>query len=277
MTNIINILLLFCAWLLVVGCGGQTEKHEYKSGRLNYVETLRYGSVGTHGSQGWYVNDRQFYVNGRSWKPEGMNVYDAISGCEASPNESVEALKCYSFEHLKETAFILRMENDKPDWQTLSQQKYDNSKNLGEWLGDGKYLIFKDLLYNVEKNERIEIKGLPDYPKDAFRGTSPDLATIIYQGNCFNNSIEVSEEVSVRVAKFCSKDEMYRQNKIELLWIIEAKTGETKVLELSRDKYDWLIWKQDKFKTRTDWLRFYNQQLVWEKDKDGKFQLVAPK
>ncbi len=261
---------------LISSCGRKTELKEYKSGRLNFVETLKFGSVGTHGSQGWYVNDRRFFVNGRSWKPVGINVDDTIGGCETTPNETVEALKCYGFSDLNETVFILRMENDKPDWQILSQQKYESGKNLGEWAGDGKYIIFKDLLYNIEKNERTEIKGLPDYPRDAFRGTSPDLEKIVYQGDCFYGG-NVSVEVERRRNQTCDNFTDNRKKKIEVLWIIEAETGETKLLKSSVDKYDWLVWNQDKFRTKSDWLGYFNRQLVWEKDKDGKYQLVSTK
>ncbi|MEP6901429.1 MAG: hypothetical protein ABJA66_06735 [Actinomycetota bacterium] len=87
---------------------------EHQSGRLKYVETLKYGSVGTHGSKGLNVDNRELFVGGKSFSPEVLNFNDAIGRCEASPNEAVEALKCDSFEHSKETAYVLRMKDDKP-------------------------------------------------------------------------------------------------------------------------------------------------------------------
>jgi len=71
-------------------------------------------------------------------------------------------------------------------------------------------------------------------------------------------------------------DRLYK-NKLEVLWIIETKTGATKFVELSREKYDWLQWDNQKFPVRADWLKFFQSQIVWEKDKDGKYQFAAPK
>src|SRR5213592_1150968 len=92
-----------CAAVLlftILGCNlfAASKTEEVKSGRLKYVETLKYGAVGTHGSQGWYVSDRKFYVGGKKWSPEKMDVNEAMAGCEADPNEAIEALKCNSFE-----------------------------------------------------------------------------------------------------------------------------------------------------------------------------------
>ena len=64
---------------------------------------------------------------------------------------------------------------------------------------------------------------------------------------------------------------------IKAFWLIDAKTGQVKLLELKKDKYDWLDWKHDKFSSKSDWLSYFQQQLVWEKDKSGTYQLTYPK
>lgn len=271
-------ILLF---LIAVGCKffSQSKIEETKSGRLKYVETLRYGSVGTHGSKGWYVDDREFSINGRKFSPEKIDVNETIGDCEASPNETIEVLKCYSFEKSNETVFLLRMKNDKPVWTTLYQDAYikSNGKNLGEWIDDGRGIIFKDFIYKIEPDEKSAIENLPAYPEEYFRAVSPDLKTIVFQGFCFNKSAEVSIETKKLDEKLCAESDRLYKNKVEVLWLIEGETGAIKLLELSRDKYDWLNWNQNKFEKRSDWLKFFQRQIVWEKDKDGKFQFVAPK
>ncbi len=278
MTNLQNLTLFLSLWILFfgIGCSSKTDYETVQSGRLKFIKTLKYGSVGTHGSQGWYVSERNFYVNDRSWKPEGIDVNDNLISCESSPNREVEALKCESPANLKEWTFVLRMKDDKPEWMVASESPYDKGKNYGEWTGDGKWLLFFDSLFNVETFEKREVKGLPSAPEDHFRAVSPDLEKIIYQGDCFSGG-NLSEEVERRRKRTCDNHDDYFKNKTEVLWIIEAKTGETKLLELSREKYDWLVWDKNKFQDQQKWKDFYLQQIIWGKDPDGKYQLVSPK
>lgn len=274
----------FCAAVLlstIFGCNlfAASKTEEVVSGRLKYVKTLKQGAVGTHGSQGWYVSDRKFYVNGKKWSPEKMDVSEALAGCEADPNEAIEALKCTSFEDNVETVYLLQMKDDKPDWAILYRENYieGRGKSSGEWTNDGKTVIFKDYYYHVLTGEKQEIKGLPDYPQDYFRATSPDLEMIVYQGIYFNGFGDAAGEVERNRQKVYADFERFSKNKLEVLWIVEAKTGATKFVELSRDKYDWLVWDNQKFAKRADWLKFYQSQIGWEKDQDGKYQFVAPK
>src|SRR5258708_1421431 len=94
-----TIIVVFAALLfgvaIISGCA-KTKSEDHKSGRLNYVETLKYGPAEVHGQEGWYVTDRNFYVNDRRWLPDNIKVKD-IARCEPSPNSSVEVLRCYSF------------------------------------------------------------------------------------------------------------------------------------------------------------------------------------
>jgi len=273
-------ILLAVLLFAVVGCSlfGRSKTEESKSGRLKYIETLRYGRVGTHGGNGWYVDDRKFSVNGKSWSPQGIDINDEIGDCEASPNETVEALKCYSFKDSKEIVYVLTMNDSKADWAIAFKDEYIKSRgdNLGEWVDDGKALIFKDFFYHVQTGEKQEIKGLPDYPSNHFRAVSPDLKTVVYQGYCFNSYVETSEEVKKTADKICDEREQLINKNLEVLWIIEAETGKTKLVEVSRDKYDWLIWDSNTTGSRNDWLKSFQNRLVWEKDKDGKYGLVFP-
>src|SRR4051812_35936602 len=172
--NSTNLSILIAVLLFtVLGCNpfGRSKTEEIKSGRLKFIKTLRYGRTGTHGGSGWYVDDREFSVNGKSCSPTGIDVNDEIADCESSPNETVEAIKCYSFKDSKEIAYVLRIKDEKPDWAIAYSDEYikGGGNSLGEWVDDGKSLIFKDFFYNVQTGEKQEIKGLPDYPYYHFR------------------------------------------------------------------------------------------------------------
>ena len=262
--------------LVTIGLGcGKSETDEVKSGRLKYVKTLRYGSVGTHGSQGWYVSDRKFLVDGRKWSPDGIKIKE-IGDCDSSPNEAVEALKCYSYIDLKQQIHILRMKEDQPEWLTISGAS--DGSDSGIWVGDGHWLLFKDFYFNVETSERREIKNLPDYPKDNFMAASPDLETIIYEESCLMSlyNSETREKIPNKLLdERCKKHYdggIYEG--VAAYWLIDAKTGNVKILELKEDQYPSLKRPGQPGENRES---NFKKMIVWEKDKNGKDQLVAPK
>ncbi len=261
--------------VVILGCGGESKTEEERSGRLKFVKKLRYGSVGTHGSQGWYVNDRYFKVNDQSWSPAGIEVKD-ISGCYASPNEAVEALNCHSFKGGKERAYVLRIKTDKPEWVTASDDIYSSGNNLGEWIGDGRWLLFTNYYFNVETSEKIEIKGLPDDPESHLRAVSPDLKTIIYEETGFTTRLDLppneshEEEIKKQYKLFYE----HREKGIVAFWLIDTASGKMKLLELKKEKYP--ILSRTGTHSHIDWLRDFQKMLVWEKDKEGKYQLIFP-
>lgn len=266
------------ALAIMLGCNllGETKTTERHRGRLKFVETLRYGNVGTHGSKGWYVINKEFYFNEQKISPP-----EEMDGCDASPNETVEAFNCYVFKESRVLVYVVRNKDDKPDWIKIYDDESIKSsgKNLGEWADeiDGKWLIFKDFLFNILSDEKREIKGLPDYPENHFRAVSPDLNTIVYEGSCFYGFTDAPEPLKKLREKKCQETEKLYPNKLINLWLIDVKTGEAKFIEVSREKYDWLIWEQEKYSARKDWLKLFQQKLTWEKDQNGKFQLVFPK
>lgn len=262
--------------LAVLGCG-QSKPVEVKSGRLKYVETLRYGSVGTHGSKGWYVSDRNFYVNNHYWSPDGINVDDDIANCLASPNEAVEALKCYSFADGKESAYVLRMNANKPEWVTASDIEYGGGDNLGEWIGDGHWLLFKDYYFNVQTSEQRTIKGLPDYPRKYFCAASPDFGTIIYKESCFTTRFDLLPDDKSReekIKKQCEISAEHIKRDVIAFWLIDTASGNVKLLELKKENYP--VLSRPNNRTQSDWLRDFQKMFIWEKDKNGKDQLVYP-
>ncbi len=267
-----SIALLFVT-MIAFGCA-KTRKDEHKSGRLNYVENLKYGPAGVHGQPGWYVTDTHIYVNGWRWSPPIK--MDDIARCEPSPNSSVEALKCYSFADMKESAFVLRMKDDKPEWITVSEMPYGSGDNLGEWVGDGHWLLFRDYYFNVTTSERKPIKRLPEDPGKYLRGTSPDLKTIIYEEYCFVGRADLPKDAS-RDQKIHDQCELSNQHtkKGELaFWLIDAETGAVKILELSKEKYPSLARSDDR--SPHDWEQDFQKMLKWEKDQNGRDRLVYP-
>ena len=261
---------------VVLACGASKSKtQEFKSGRLKYVETLGYGSVGSHGSQGWYVSDRNFYVNEKRWTPTGIKVKD-IAGCEPSPNTTVEALRCYSFADSKEAVFVLRMKDDQPEWVTASDAPYGSGDNLGEWVGEGRWLLLKDYYFNVSTSERKTIRGLPEYPGKYFRGASPDLKTIIYEEYCFTTRFDLppGKPRDAEIEKQCHLSNEHIDQGIIAFWLIDAETGEVKSRELKKQKYPTL--NRSDNRTEREWLENFQKMLVWQKDKDGKDRLAYP-
>jgi hypothetical protein len=271
----ISICWLVVILFLVGACGGETKTIETRRGRLKFVQTLQYGNVGSHGAKGWSAIDRQFYLNDQKWW-----LQEDFDGCDASPNESVEAYTCFKFKDLRESAFIVRVKDDKLDWLKIYEEDSRNSggKNLGEWVSeeDGKWLIFKDFFYNVETEEKREIKGLPDYPANYFRTVSPDLETVVYEGSCYYGFPGAATELEQKREKYCQELDKLSEQKLVSLWLTDVKTGEARSIQLSSEKYDWLIWDQTKFEARKDWLKFVQKQFIWEMDKEGKFQIVFP-
>jgi hypothetical protein len=276
MAKLNSVLSMMILLGLALACSAsKTETQEFKSGRLNYVETLKYGPAGVHGQPGWYVTDRNFYVNEKRWPPDDIKVKD-IAGCEASPNASVEALKCYSFADSKEAVFILRMNNDRPEWVTASDALYGRGENLGEWVGEGHWLLFTDYCLNVGTSERKAIKGLPDYPGKYFRGASPDLKTVIYEEYCFTTRFDLppGKPRDEEIEKQCKLSNEHVAKRIIALWLIDTETGDMKILELKKEKYPALD-RSNNHKER-EWLKNFQEMLVWEKDKNGRDRLAYP-
>jgi len=261
--------------VVVLACSSKTRTEEFKSGRVKYVENLKYGPAGVHGQPGWYVTDRNFYVNDRRWSPDNIKVAD-IARCEPSPNLSIEALKCYSFADLKEYVFVLRMKDGQPVWITVSDAAYDSGDNLGEWVGDGQWLLFRDYYFNVSTSERKQVKGLPDDPGKYFRAASPDLKTVIYEEYCFTTRFDLppDNKRDALIEKQCHQSNDHIAKGIIAFWLIDTETGNMKLLELKKETYPPL----DRSKTGTEsgFNGAFRQMLVWKKDSSGKDQLVYP-
>ena len=275
--KIFNFMLPMMILLLSVsGCfwgGKKTETHQ--SGRLEYVEYLRFGPAGTHGSKGWYINDRELKVNGRQWQPEEIEVKDIT--CQVSPNQAVEALKCNSFKGMKQTVYIVRMKDDTPELVMAAAIESVKGDDSGSWADDGHWVLFRNYYFNVETSEKRAVKGLPGEVDKYFIAASPDLETIIYPDGCYDFVRDESGEVTNmdEYQKHYDKFQERRKNGIAAFWLIEARTGEVEILELKITDYPFA--KNPHAYLTVDWLKEFKSKLVWEKDKNGKDRLVYPK
>lgn len=255
-------------------CSSKTKKEDHKNGRLNYVETLNYGPAGVHGQPGWYVVDRNFYVNDKRWSPPGINVKD-IASCYPGPNPSVEALRCHSFADMKQWVFILRMKEDQPEWVTASDADYGSGDDGGEWVGDGRWLLFRDYYFNVISSERKPIKGMPEDPGKYFRAASPDLKTIVFEEYCFTGRYDLPKD-KLRdeiIHRQCELSNEHLSKGIVAFWLIDTETGSIRILELKKEKYPTI----DRSKiSESDFQRNFQKLMVWKKDENGKDELVYP-
>ncbi|MEP6903860.1 MAG: hypothetical protein ABJA66_19210 [Actinomycetota bacterium] len=154
----------------------------------------------------------------------------------------------------------------------------EGRSDSGFWVGDGHWLLFKDFYFNVEIFERKEIKGLPAYPKDNFMAASPDLDTIIYEESFLMSlyDLETREKIPNKLLEErCKKHYVGGIYKgVAAYWLIEAKTGDLKILELKEDEYPALKRPSPQGENRES---NFKKMLDWEKDKNGKDQLVSPK
>lgn len=276
MRNTNFILPLLILPMIVLGCfWGEKKTETHKSGRLEYIEYLRYGPAGTSSTKGWYINERELKVNGRRWQSEEIDVNDIK--CEKSPNEAVEALHCNSFNNMKQTVYIIRMKGDQPELVTASQIEFVKGNDSGSWTDDGYWLLFRNYYFNVQTSEKKEVKGLPGEVDNCFIVTSPDLETIIYRDNCYDFVRDESGEVinMDEYKKHYDKSQERQKNGIAAFWLIEARTGEVKILELKITDYPFA--KNPSPYLTVDWLKEFKSKLVWEKDKNGKDRLVYPK
>jgi hypothetical protein len=272
------LLVLLASLVSITSACHESKTEEIKSGRLKYVKTLHYGSVGSHGSLGWYVSNQRFYVNGSRWSPKGFDVHDRIAGADVSPNASVEAIKSYSFADSKETTYVLRMKGDQPEWLTVSDIPYDGGYNLGQWTGDGHWLLFTNFFFNVETSERKEIKGLPDNPERYFLGASPDLETIIYEEASYRRRYDPATGEVIGDAEAEKRTKMVEEhikNGIAGFLLIDARTGRMKMLELKKEEYPWVGISSTN--SRRDWEMQFKSKLVWKQDATGRYVLVYPK
>lgn len=251
---IVALLGLFFGW----GCsGGKTDDTEVVSnGVISFQKRLKYGSVGTHGSKGFYVASRHILFRNDEWTPpRGQKYVDDIASCETSPNSDVKVLKCVIIKYDGGGTILIREKNGQPEIQQISEV-YDD-KNEGEWVNlDGKWLIFRDYLINVETGERKDIKPLPENPGGSYRkfiGISPDLKTVVFEG------------------KVVSEDNA--RDRLVTFRLINIDTGKIDEQPVDATRNPWIFDPETRYLKNGLWI---SSKFIWEKDSSGKDRLVFP-
>ena len=271
-TNMNNLSILFVVWLfLTLGCGGSSSENngdnpnerKTERGRLRFVANAT--SIHTNTRSIHRSVSRGFYVDGKEWSPEGEKDFaEKFESCDTSPNPNVEILRCPSgFGEAPKATYILRIKNDKPEVIKVE------AGNDGTWIDDdGRWLLFKKLYYNIETDEKIEVKGMPfaddpfgSSPVQYVLGVSPDKKTVV----TIFDSIPRTE---IKNGKESTEEFL-------TLWIVDAEAGAFEKRKVSFTKNPWLAdHKQpydDIVPPPETWKSF-----VWKRGADGKDKLVVP-
>ena len=241
-TNLQNsaILIVICV-SLVLACGGSGigKNNGVERGRLKY--------------------DHGFYVNGKRFYPKGdENLSKRINWCDTSPNPNVEILRCFGdASEDYNTTYILRINGDEAQIQKLD----DGTGSV--WINEeGKWLLTGKFFYNVETDEKIEVKGMisaddknSSAPVQYVIAVSPDMKTVVIMPD--NTTYWEGEEEFISMKT------------------IDTETGKVDVWKTSYTKNRWLkSYKQPEndFQPPPEPQR----NFVWKKGSDGKDKIITP-
>lgn len=271
-TNLNNLSILFVGWLfLTIGCGGSPggsdgddpNARKTERGRLKFVISAT--SIHTKTRSIYRSVHSRFYVDGKEWSPEGEKDFaERFESCDTSPNRTVEILRCASgFGEEPRSTYILRMKNDQPEIKKIE------AGNSSAWIDDdGRWLLFKKLYYNVETDERIEVKGMPfaddpygSSPVQYVLGVSPDKKTVV-------TNFDSLPRTEIKNGKESAE-------KFLTLWIVDTEAGVVEKRKVSFTKNPWLIDHQQPF---DDILppSAAGKNFVWKRGADGRDKLVVP-
>jgi hypothetical protein len=261
-------LSILCATAAACGLLGETKTYETVRGRLKFVQSAT--ATGTYGDHrtSYTISNGDFRFSGsRVWSLGSFIV------CSASPNEAREAFLCQRHENRRDLVDVVSVVNDRPRAVTIYDGDLVDHAGSPEWVGDraGAWLIVRDFLYNVETGEKRPITGAPSPYHADFRAASPDAETVVYQLPCMGGMAE--SETAKQIEALCA-DADARQ--LEVLWLVEVRTGAVEVRRLRRSDHEWLG-DQGRVPGTDVWLASFRRHLVWERDGKGRFQLVAPR
>jgi hypothetical protein len=256
-SGILSLLII----LAVLGCGsGKTEDSDIVSrGPIRFVKKLKYGSVGTHGGKGFYVESRHIFINDKEWfPPEGPELVKDIASCEFSPNEKLEIMKCLVISYDRGGTFLLTLENGEPVFKRVSNGHAD--KDEGEWVNlDGRWLLFQNYFINAETGERRDIVPLPEGPGGSYAkliGVSPDLRTVVFAGDFDPPNIGKERMATFR--------------------LIDTGTGTIDEQRFNLTRHPWIYDSEIRpmnLPARHLWV---SSKFIWEKDHNGRDKLVFP-
>jgi hypothetical protein len=254
--NLLIGLLTLAAFAL--GCGSSYKgvndaDTRVERGRLRFTQSVI--DLHTQTAPIYRHVQPNFFVNGRRWSPAGdEKLADRINWCDTSPNPKVEILRCFggAGENYS-TTYILRMKDDQPELQRIDE-------GTGSvWTDeDGRWLLFRKLLLNVETGEKMEVRGMPfaddkvaSAPVQYVVGISPDRKTIVAMPDGATRR-EGAEDFLT-------------------LWIIDAETGGVEKRKVSFTKNPWLK-DHEGPENNIQPPPAASKKFQWVKDRQGKLQ-----
>jgi hypothetical protein len=238
----------------VGACGllGETETYETVRGRLKFVQKAT--ATGTYGDEKSHsISDGDFrFAGSRVWS------LGSFLGCSPSPNEAREAFVCQRHQEMRERIDVVAVVGGKPRAVSVYDGDLrDSTAASPAWVGDreGRWLFFRDFLYDVETAEKRRIKGAPGHYDAEFRAASPDAERVVYQLRCMGTTGE--SETEKQMDALCADADA---RKLDVLWLVEVRTGAVEVRTLGRS---------DEARPLPE--------LAWERDGNGRFQPRTPR
>jgi hypothetical protein len=252
-----------------VACGllGETVTHETVRGRLKFVQSAT--ATGTYGDEKSYsISNGDFRFSGRHQR--GLGTFTT---CRPSPNEAREAFACQRQENRRDLVDVVSVVDDRPTATNIYDGDFAQVTGAPGWAGDGegRWVIFGDLLYDVQAGEKRPIKGAPGRYDADFRAVSPDAETVVYQLGCMGGLAE--SETEKRIEALCAEADA---RKLDVLWLVDVRTGAVEVRKLCHADHDWLE-DRGRFPGGDEWMASFRRNLVWKRDAKGKHQLAAPR
>lgn len=255
----INFLLPISFLVIVICACGKKEERTIERGSLRCVQ--EYNVIERDGQKRIDLQTLNFriYINGKEFYPD--NYYSLgkdVAFCGLSPNAEVELLEFEIAEHDHRGYYILRMENNTPDFKKVSDDIRDNT---GCWTNDGRWLLFENYFVNVETGEKKNIKPLPSFPncKNSLVAISPDMKTVVQRADVTKQLEDEAKDLITLI-------------------MTDIETGITKEEKFKLSEYKWLTdtthFVKDCEGANHLWI---SNQFKWEKDKNGKDVFVYPK
>lgn len=247
-------------FLIFVICAcGKKEERIIERGSLRCVQ--EYNVIERDGQKRVDVQTLNFriYVNDKEFYPDNYYSFGKdIVFCGLSPNKDVELLEFEIAEHDHSGYYILRTENNQPNFKKVSD---DIRTSTGCWTSDGRWLLFENYFVNAETNEKKTIKPLPTFP------------------DCSNNLVAISPDMKTVVQRVDLGRQQEDETKdIITLFVSDVESGETKEEQFKQSENKWLMETKHFIENCEGaehlWL---SKQFKWEKNAKGKDVFVYPK
>jgi hypothetical protein len=230
------------AIIFVLAAGCSTRSIEKGSGRLAFAKDIRTSPRAVK---------QMLLFDGKVWAPsDDRNLADRIHWCDASPNPSVEALRCYSDDD--KSTFVIFVSGNGPEVKTFDEP-------LGSaWIDDeGKWILFHKRFFNVETREELLVSGLDTHLviANALLGVSPDKRTALFGFSLGAISPKSSPYYGVQ--------------------IVDLATAAITNKKVDWAKFAWVV-PDDNAPFAPDERRAASKHVEWKKGADGKDIVAVP-